>query len=87
MIIVYLSGKMTGLALQSDMDKTIEQNIALKKELDKANEEIQERNCSSFDFVMQYENGKYKCKYKSGKEFESVDGKTWKEIVLPKESE
>lgn len=27
-----------GLALQSDMDKTIEQNIALKKELDKANE-------------------------------------------------
>ena len=27
-----------GLALQSDMDKTIEQNIALKKELEKANE-------------------------------------------------
>ena len=27
-----------GLALQSDMDKTIEQNIALKKELNKANE-------------------------------------------------
>ena len=26
-----------GLALQSDMDKTIEQNIALKKELEKAN--------------------------------------------------
>ena len=26
-----------GLALQSDMDKTIEQNIALKKELNKAN--------------------------------------------------
>ena len=26
-----------GLALQSDMDKTIEQNIALKKELKKAN--------------------------------------------------
>ena len=28
----------TGLALQSDMDKTIKQNIALKKELNKANE-------------------------------------------------
>ena len=27
-----------GLALQSDMDKTIEQNIALKKELNKSNE-------------------------------------------------
>ena len=27
-----------GLALQSDMNKTIEQNIALKKELNKANE-------------------------------------------------
>lgn len=27
-----------GLALQSDMDKTIEQNIVLKKELNKANE-------------------------------------------------
>ena len=27
-----------GLALQSDMDKTIKQNIALKKELNKANE-------------------------------------------------
>lgn len=27
-----------GLALQSDMDETIEQNIALKKELEKANE-------------------------------------------------
>jgi len=27
-----------GLALQSDMDKTIKQNIALKKELEKANE-------------------------------------------------
>ena len=29
--------KQNGLALQSDMDKTIEQNIALKKELEKAN--------------------------------------------------
>ena len=28
----------TGLVLQSDMDKTIKQNIALKKELNKANE-------------------------------------------------
>lgn len=32
---------------------------------------------------MSYENGIFKCKYKSGKEFESIDGKTWKEIVLP----
>ena len=36
-----------GLALQSDMDKTIEQNIALKKELNKANEwhYIKDVNC------------------------------------------
>lgn len=37
------------------------------------------------DYSMSYENGIFKCKYKSGKEFESVDGKTWKEIVVPKE--
>ena len=30
--------KKIGLALQSDMDKTIEQNISLKKELEKSNE-------------------------------------------------
>lgn len=53
----------------------------------KAKEEIQKQDYSLFDFVMQYEDGKFKCKYKSGKEFESVDGKTWKEIVLPKEIE
>ena len=55
----------------------------------KAKEEMQEQDYSLFDFAMQYENGKFKCKYKSGKEFESVDGETWKEIVLPelKESE
>lgn len=55
----------------------------------KAKEEMQEKNYSLFDFVMQYENGKFKCKYKSGKEFVSNDGKTWKEIVPPetKESE
>jgi hypothetical protein len=53
----------------------------------KAKEEMQEQDYSLVDFVMQYENGKFKCKYKSGKEFESVDGKIWKEIVLPKENE
>ena len=51
----------------------------------KAKEESQEQDYSLFNFVMQYENGKYKCKYKYGKVFESFDGKTWKEIVLPKE--
>lgn len=45
----------------------------------KAEEEMQEQDYSLVDFVMQYENGKF-----TGKEFESVDGKTWKEIVLPK---
>lgn len=51
----------------------------------KANEEMQKQDYSLFDFVMQYENGKFKCEYKSGKVFESIDGETWKEIVLPKE--
>jgi hypothetical protein len=35
------------------------------------------------DFVVQYESGVYKYKDKLGREFESVDGETWKEIVLP----
>ena len=48
----------------------------------KAKEEIQAQDYSLGDFAIKYENGKYKCKDKSGKEFESVDGKTWKEIVL-----
>lgn len=49
----------------------------------KAKKEMQEQDYSLVDFVMKYENGKFKCKYKSGKVFESVDGETWKEIVLP----
>ena len=44
----------------------------------KAKEEMQAQ-----EYSMSYENGIFKCKYKSGKEFESVDGKTWKKIVLP----
>ena len=50
----------------------------------KAKEEMQGQ-----EFSLRYENGIYKYKDKSGKEFESTDGKTWKEIVLPelKESE
>ena len=45
----------------------------------KAREEMQAQ-----EYSMSYENGIFKCKYKSGKEFESIDGKTWKEIVLLK---
>ena len=48
----------------------------------KAREEMQAQ-----EYSMSYENGIFKCKYKSGKEFESIDGKTWKEIELPKEIE
>ena len=48
----------------------------------KAKEEMQAQ-----EYSMSYENGIFKCKYKSGKKFESIDGETWKEIVLPKESE
>lgn len=33
------------------------------------------------DFVMSCENGVYKCKYDSGEEFESSDGKTWVQIL------
>ena len=45
----------------------------------KAKEEMQAQ-----EYSMSYENGILKCKYKSGKKFESIDGETWKEI---KESE
>ena len=50
----------------------------------KSKEEMQAQ-----EYSMSYENGIFKCKYKSGKKFESIDGETWKEIVLPelKESE
>ena len=53
----------------------------------KTKEEMQVQDYSLGDFVMQYEDGKFKCKDKSGKVFESVDGKTWKEIEHSKESE
>ena len=33
------------------------------------------------DFNVTYEAGIYKCKYNSGEEFESSDGKTWKQIL------
>ena len=48
----------------------------------KAKEEIQAQDHSLGDFIVQYEDGKFKYKDKSGKVFESVDGKTWKEITL-----
>ena len=35
--------------------------------------------------ILSYEGGIYKCKCQTGKEFESLDGKTWKEITPPKE--
>lgn len=33
------------------------------------------------DFVMSFEGGIFKCKYNSGEEFESADGKNWKKIL------
>ena len=84
---------------EKEADKWVENNLHSTEEdyikafkdgaefgYNKAKEEMQAQDYSLFDFVMQYENGKFKCKYKSGKESESVDGETWKEIVLPKES-
>ena len=40
-----------GLALQSDMDKTIEQNIALKKKLEKANEWHKQEVYDIYDLI------------------------------------
>lgn len=40
-----------GLALQSDMDKTIEQNIALKKELNKANQWHKQETDDIYDLI------------------------------------
>ena len=91
-----------GLALQSDMDKTIEQNIALKKELEKANEwhkpcEKLPEECS---LVLAYSlndtepslwefvaNDQWEKKKKRVLFCSNNQIRLWKEIVLPKESE
>lgn len=84
-----------GLALQSDMDKTIEQNLQLKKELNKANE----WHCVKDELPKETKNyciyseewgveirkffvdvGYFECR-------KNDDIIAWKEIVLPKESE
>ena len=88
-----------GLALQSDMDKTIEQNIALKKELNKANEwhytkdgdlpEVDNRIvlCICGDGYID-EKKHYILKLLTKKEFPLFQPVyAWKEIVLPKENE
>ena len=51
------------------------------KSLPYANELLFVDKKREVDFVMKYENGVYKCKYNSGEEFESVDGKIWKQIL------
>ena len=48
-----------GLALQSDMDKTIEQNIALKKELEKSNEWHKQDIDDIYDFIAEDWSVKY----------------------------
>lgn len=86
-----------GLALQSDMDKTIEQNIALKKELNKANEwhfvkdgdlpEVDNRIvlCVCFDGYID-EKKHYILKLLTRKEFPLFQPVyAWKEIVLPEQ--
>ena len=51
------------------------------KSLPYANELLFVDKKREVDFVMKYENGVFKCKYNSGEEFESSDGKTWKQIL------
>ena len=88
-----------GLALQSDMDKTIEQNIALKKKLEKSNEwhyvkdgdlpEVDNRIvlCVCVDGYID-EKKHYILKLLTRKEFPLFQPVyAWKEIVLPKENE
>ena len=91
-----------GLALQSDMDKTIEQNIALKKELNKANEwhfvkdgdlpKIGKRVLSEKgDLVIYKGDGFNWVEYSPNTDNIKLrkweEPRAWKEIVLPKESE
>lgn len=86
-----------GLALQSDMDKTIEQNIALKKELNKANEWHKadilpsQINKVVLGYIKDY-NSKMLCLVKWNGEWwydartynERVKLIAWREIELPK---
>ena len=85
-----------GLALQSDMDKTIEQNIALKKELEKANEWhfVKDGICPTHSYrVLVFTDegvgfGIYGLDDKKWHTYDTgFDVIAWKEIVLPKESE
>ena len=86
-----------GLALQSDMDKTIEQNIALKKKLEKSNEwhyvkdgdlpEVDNRIvlCVCVDGYID-EKKHYILKLLTRKEFPLFQPVyAWKEIVLPEQ--
>ena len=85
-----------GLALQSDMDKTIEQNIALKRELEKANEwhyvkDGKYPTHSNRVLVFTDEGvgfGIYGLDNKKWYTYDTgFDVIAWKEIVLPKEIE
>jgi len=85
-----------GLALQSDMDKTIEQNIALKRELEKANEwhyvkDGKYPTHSNRVLVFTDEGVGFGIYGLDDKKWHTYDTGfeviAWKEIVLPKESE
>lgn len=80
-----------GLALQSDMDKTIEQNIALKKELNKANEwhYVKDGDLPKEEgaVLIYWKCGDIKCAsvvepYKVTEDTHII---AWKEITLPEE--
>ena len=51
------------------------------KSLPYANELLFVDKKHEINFTMSYENGVYKCKYKSGEEFESSDGVNWSKIL------
>ena len=79
-----------GLALQSDMDKTIKQNIALKKELKKANEwhYVKDGDLPKEEgaVLIYWKCGDIKCAsvvepYKVTEDTHII---AWKEITLPK---
>ena len=48
--------KTQGLALQSDMDKTIEQNLALKKEVEKLSVKCEDYHEAMKDYITRFKN-------------------------------
>jgi len=48
--------RVNGLALQSDMDKTIEQNLALKKEVERLTVKCEDYQAAMKDYATRFEN-------------------------------